>query len=220
MNARHFDIRVLSVEDERMPCETTLEFAGLGHLDPTSTHEDLPESAKVRPSTLVVVVVVIFSRLSSLPPSLPRAPAQIEVPLWLAEMLAKKRHVEVGVPRHYSERFREHLQAGPSATNLREKSPHYFAVGESLARMTADDSLQEALKLAYTGERFNRIMDLAFNSQHEDVTEEQRSFTDAELDLFEAGARATKAFTQWKTRSRSSLRTSSAAGPDAKRQKR
>ena len=42
----------------------------------------------------------------------------------------------------------------------------------------------------------------------------------AELDLFEAGARATKAFTQWKTRSRSSLRTSSAAGPDAKRQKR
>jgi GINS complex subunit 3 len=185
----------LSVEEERVPCQTNIDFAGLGHLDSTSTHEDLAKWSK------------------------------IEVPLWLAELLAKKGHASVDMPKHYSERFRAHLQAGPVATNLREHSPNFFAVGESLARIMADNDLQEALKFAYTGERFNRIMDLAFNSQHEDVTEERRSFTEAELDLFTAGARATKGFSQWKRRSGSTLSTTpvfptATAGVQVKRQKR
>ena len=48
MNAKYWDIRTLSVEDERVPCETRVEFAGLGPLDPTCMDEDLPEASKVR----------------------------------------------------------------------------------------------------------------------------------------------------------------------------
>jgi hypothetical protein len=133
---------------------------------------------------------------------------QVEVPLWLAQRL--KNSLYIGQHKHYNERFREDLQAGPLAKNLRERSPHYFSVGEALATLTADNDLQQSLKVAYTGDRFNRIMDLAFNSQDEDVTEDQRKFTDAELDLFTAGAQAAKAFSQWKSRNQSSLRASSA----------
>ena len=53
MNAKYWDIRTLSVEDERVPCETRVEFAGLGPLDPTCMDEDLPEASKVRQSRLL-----------------------------------------------------------------------------------------------------------------------------------------------------------------------
>lgn len=59
--------------------------------------------------------------------------SQVEIPLWLGADLHKKKMMHVELPKHYQQRFREHLEAGPASINLRELSSHYFAVGEKLA---------------------------------------------------------------------------------------
>ena len=88
---------------------------------------------------------------------------QIEVPLWLAGLLQGKNAAQVQNPKHFKRMFIEHLEAGPASVNLREQSPHYFAVGDALARANRNDELQRKLLTAFTGDRFRRIMDLAFN---------------------------------------------------------
>jgi hypothetical protein len=190
MDAKYFSVSSLLVEEERMPCISTIEFAGLGYLDPATKGEDLPEETRV------------------------------EAPLWLAALLASKSAVEIDYPKHYKEKFRDHLEAGPAAVNLREQSPHYFTAGETLARLKRDDDLQRMLKFAYTGERFGRIMDLAFNSQHEDVTEHLRTFTDVEQELFDSGFQATLKFAAWRSRKTKNIKASSKSKPDAKRQRK
>lgn len=190
MEARYFSISALSVEEERVPCVSKIEFAGLGYLDPATHGEDLPEETRV------------------------------EAPLWLAKLLDSKAAVETDYPKHYKDNFRDHLEAGPAAVNLREQTPHYFAAGDALARLKRDDILQKKLLFAFTGDRFRRIMDLAFNSQHEDVTEHLRTFTDVEQELFDAGFQATLNFATWRARKAKNVKTSSISKPDAKRQRK
>jgi len=104
-NAPYFSVSALSVDDERVPCTTALEFASLGFLDLASQSQDLPAGSRV------------------------------ELPLWLATLLNSKQvDIEVNLPKHYRQGFRDHLESGPAAVNLREQSPHFFAVGNSLAR--------------------------------------------------------------------------------------
>jgi hypothetical protein len=186
----YFSTTSLSTEDERVPCTTTLTFADLGFLDPSSSadDEDLPLNST------------------------------IEAPLWFARFLKQKEFARIKFPRHFREAFLETLDAGPAAINLREQSPHYFAVGDALSRTENDDELQKKLLFAFTGDRFLRIMDLAFNSQNEDISEKSHAFTDLELSLFDAAFQSTVAFSNWKSRKQSSLRVSSAvADPEAKR---
>ena len=190
MDAKYFSVSSLLVEEERMPCVSTIEFAGLGYLDPTTLGEDLPEETR------------------------------LETPLWLAKLLASKSAVNIDYPKHYKESFCEHLEAGPAAVNLREQSPHYFTAGQALARLKREDRLQKTLLFAYTGERFERIMDLAFNSQHEDVTEHLRTFTDVEQELFDSGFQATLNFASWRSRKTKNIKASSMSKPDAKRQRK
>jgi hypothetical protein len=190
MEARYFSISALSVEEERVPCVSKMEFAGLGYLDPATHGEDLPEKTRV------------------------------EAPLWLAKLLASKAAVETEYPQHYKEKFRDHLEAGPAAVNLRDQSPHYFTAGDALARLKRDSVLQKKLLIAFTGDRFLRIMDLAFNSQHEDVTEHLRTFTDVEQELFDAGFQATLNFAMWRARKAKNIKAAAMSKPDSKRQRK
>lgn len=45
--AQYFDVGALSMEDERVPCSTTVEITGLGYLDPSSQTDDLEAQSKV-----------------------------------------------------------------------------------------------------------------------------------------------------------------------------
>jgi len=147
-------------------------------------------------------------------------PFQIEVPLWLAAVLQSKGAASVDFPKQYKERFQDRLESGPAAVNLREQSPHYFSVGESLAHLKRDDELQKKLLFALTGERFQRILELAFSSENEDVTEQTRSLTEGEQHLFDAGYRASVSFSRWKARKSKNLHASMAAtNPKTKRQR-
>ena len=46
--AKYFCVLQIEVEETRLPCLTSLEYANLGFLDPSSQPEDLAEGSKVR----------------------------------------------------------------------------------------------------------------------------------------------------------------------------
>lgn len=190
MGDDYFSIDAIAAEDERVPLVAKLDVPRLGFLDPANSHEDLPNGSK------------------------------IELPLWLGETLHTKKMFDVNLPKHYNARFQEHLEAGPASTNLREHCSNYFTVGEVLSRVKRDDELQKKLRMAFSGERFKRIMDLAFSSHNQDVREESQLFTDLERQLFDAGYRGVHELLEWKSRKQRTLTASSAVqGPNAKRLK-
>jgi hypothetical protein len=47
MQAEYFSVDALALEDERIPCVTSLVFAGLGHLVPGAQSDDLDSESKV-----------------------------------------------------------------------------------------------------------------------------------------------------------------------------
>lgn len=97
-------------------------------------------------------------------------------------------------------RFREQLDAGPGAVDLRERSPFYYRVGVTLAALTDDQFLHATLLALFSGERFKRVLDCALNSLNEDVHAFTRELPDLEKGLFETGYRASEEYLSWKSR--------------------
>ena len=90
-----------------MPVEFHLAGAHLGFLDPGAAGDD-----------------------DDLP-----ARARVNLPLWLGATLAAKRMVRPELPDGYQRKFREVLDAGASAVDLRAQCANYYVVGDALARL-------------------------------------------------------------------------------------
>ncbi len=159
MLGNYFCIDSILAEEERIPSEFTISVVNLGYLDPCCTEEDLPKG------TL------------------------LELPFWLAQTLHSKRHrspegekpfVRIGLPKFFNQLSRENLRAGPSATNLRDKTPYFYELGRSLSFLTNDAELLTILRQALSGPRFVDISNKSLNSRTIDMTEFTRNLTEAE----------------------------------------
>lgn len=116
-------------------------------------------------------------------------------------------------------RFREQLEAGPGAVNLRERSPFYYEVGVALASLTDDQRLQDTLLMVFSGERFKRLLDCSLNSLNEDVNAFTRDLPNLEKSLFRAGYRASEEYVGWKSRAFNKLVASKVIQGKVKRQR-
>ena len=88
----YYDIDMILAEEELVPCTTLFDFSHLAHLDPDLVDSDkhyLPESS------------------------------QVKLPLWAMEKWAMLGFVRMSLPRHYSRKARERLEADPSEADLR-----------------------------------------------------------------------------------------------------
>ena len=162
-----------------MPVEFHLAGAHLGFLDPgAADDDDLP------------------------------ARARVALPLWLGATLAGKRMVRPELPEGYQRKFREVLDAGASAVDLRAQCANYYVVGDALARLLRDeeDALRKKLRATFAGERFERVLDWSLNSHDEDVTELKLTLTDEERQLFEAGYASAAEMRRWKARAHTAWR--------------
>ena len=74
------------------------------------------------------------------PPDGPQleAGAALDVPLWLAPELVKRRMLELEMPSMFNQRVRSQLDAGPGPFDLRARSPHWYEVGSRLNSLVAD----------------------------------------------------------------------------------
>ncbi|CAM9320591.1 unnamed protein product [Hapterophycus canaliculatus] len=185
----YYDIDSILSEEVRVPCTFTLDAIGMGVLDPTTSDEDLSQGAKV------------------------------DFPLWMARPLAGKGMVDLDLPKHYTEKFREQLEAGPGAINLRDRCPFYYEVGVSLASLTGDQRLQDTLLMVFSGERFKRLLDCSLNSLNEDVNSFTRDLPNLEKSLFNSGYRSSEEYVGWKSRAFNKLAMSKVIQGKVKRQR-
>ena len=116
-------------------------------------------------------------------------------------------------------RFREQLEAGPGAVNLRERSPYYYEVGVALASLTDDQRLKDTLLMVFSGERFKRLLDCSLNSLNEDVNAFTRDLPHLEKNLFNAGYRSSEEYVGWKSRAFNKLAMSKVIQGKVKRQR-
>lgn len=173
----YFDLDAILVEDERVPVTFRVGAHRLGHLDPAAGTRDLSDGA------------------------------QLELPHWLASALALKGMVSVELPRKYSQRVRSKLLADPTSLSLRDKSPHYHALGIKLSAQLGDAHLAATLRQALTG-RYKQILDVAQGSREEDTSDFARRLTELELRMFTTGIHAARAYHAWRCREQEKLQAS------------
>lgn len=63
------------------------------------------------------------------------ADSSLELPLWLAEPLHKRQHIELELPEFYSEMYMQALRADAPHLDLRSQSDYYFDIGSQLSLM-------------------------------------------------------------------------------------
>ncbi len=190
MGRGYYSLDRCLMEDERFPCVFRTTVFKMGEiLDASLGREDVLEDDK------------------------------IELPLWLAEVLAYKKVVTVQQPKCYSSRVRDAVGAGAGSINLRDQNQYWYLFGAVVAKLGADSQLSEILLDAFTSERFQRVLDLSLNCRDEDVASFTRTLPFAERRLFEAGQLCSKEYCEWKHGGRGVLKASQLALESAKRQR-
>lgn len=139
MPRRFLDIDVILSEEERLPCVFKVNASHLGHLDTSSaqvaTRRDLPRGTK------------------------------IELPIWMSRQLSDKNMVDVHNPKHYGNRMRNEIVAGPNSVRFRDFSYYFFEAGIHLASLKkSQDDLEDKkdlvrnLRFGFSGERFANLL--------------------------------------------------------------
>uniref|UniRef100_A0A6U4G7W6 DNA replication complex GINS protein PSF3 N-terminal domain-containing protein n=1 Tax=Phaeomonas parva TaxID=124430 RepID=A0A6U4G7W6_9STRA len=164
----YYDLDDILAEEEKVSAVTNITATRLGFLDPASDEEDLVAATKV------------------------------DMPIWLARALSAKHMVTLRPPTYLSDKFKDHLTAGPLALNLRDYSPFFYKAGLSVAQSVRSEAILDILRQTYSGERFNQIMDWAFNSCDEDITHFTKNLTHTEQRLFDSGFRTREQVGLWR----------------------
>ncbi|KAG2779212.1 hypothetical protein JG687_00005083 [Phytophthora cactorum] len=192
MSGGYLDIDAILAEDERVKCKFETDALDCGYLDPSCREPDLSKGAVV------------------------------ELPLWLAQPLAKRGDVNLEPPHYLTKRFRRMLKAGPSSVNLREFSSYVLDVGRHILSYVTDDEqreIDEILRLCFGGERYRDLLNNAMSSLDEDTTEFTRKLTQGEKKLFNAGIRDAKDFIQWKGRNAETITAATVVERSLKKRK-
>ena len=93
--------------------------------------------------------------------------------MWLAVPLAKRRHVELQLPKAYGTSYRNALKAGANVApvegmdlidlDLQQQSDFYFDVGVSLSHLLDDEADLGNLMLTGFANRFHRLLEASLN---------------------------------------------------------
>ncbi|EPQ28788.1 uncharacterized protein PFL1_03591 [Pseudozyma flocculosa PF-1] len=88
--------------------------------------------------------------------------ARLELPFWLAELLALNDVVSLTMPKAYGPRVKAALDANPTSVQLRQQNNNWYALGMRLANLMDSDELMDVLSKAYTG----RLAQIYEQTQH------------------------------------------------------
>eukprot|EP00050_Salpingoeca_kvevrii_P014563 m.37498 g.37498 ORF g.37498 m.37498 type:complete len:185 (-) comp5840_c0_seq1:1324-1878(-) len=125
--------------------------------------------------------------------------AKVELPLWLSRALAAKGYIHIDQPQPFSERYQNTLKADPRVVHLHEIAPYFYQFGLHYALLGNDVEVAHLLREVFQ-RRYERIMDLCHNAS-EDASHLTEHLDKLELNLFELGHEAHKAYRRWQRRS-------------------
>ena len=130
---------LFSLQKQKIPFQPAVPMYGLGFLDPGGMDTDLQPEQT------------------------------IELPLWLAHALTKKKLGMVLVPNNYSSRSLESLKGDPRSISF-SNQPFYFQVGMKCSELLEDEALSQTLLDAFS-ERYVKISEAAHNMRNVDITD-------------------------------------------------
>lgn len=125
---RALDLDAILSEEERIPCQFSVDAIGLGFLDPSNDRPHLQQGARV------------------------------ELPLYMAKALKTRNIIDMELPKHYDHKMRDNIAASALNINLKEFTPYYFEVGMELAQHLDDADLQNTVRIAFCGDRYRSLM--------------------------------------------------------------
>mmetsp|Transcript_11247 Transcript_11247/g.12748 ORF Transcript_11247/g.12748 Transcript_11247/m.12748 type:complete len:194 (-) Transcript_11247:1122-1703(-) len=169
----YYGIDDILSEEDQIPVTFNTDAFNLGFLDSTS---DSPELGKG---------------------------AQVELPCWLADILAQRNFVKIKMPKHYTKKYRTYLLADPTVVNLRDKSSFYYDTGIRLCkffRSSAEASILVSTCLKAFSFRYRSILDRCLSSRNEDNTSYTNMLTHTEQLIFNAGYNSSHEIFKWKNR--------------------
>ncbi|KAL1923809.1 uncharacterized protein VTP21DRAFT_8789 [Calcarisporiella thermophila] len=138
---------------------------------------------------------------------------KVEIPLWLAEGLARfgrdYDYVQLYLPKFLGPRGMANLSAGPTSINLRQLCSYYFTFGMKIVELLDDKKLTQLLRTTYRV-RLREIMD---RSQIGGDFFQDQGFIEKldvmEQELLRVGIEATNQFQSWWERSGGELQAAS-----------
>jgi GINS complex subunit 3 len=165
--SKYYDLNDILVEDEVVSTVFHHKANGVGNLDPGSEDDNVEKGAVV------------------------------ELPLWLAQDLSRRKIIQVNLPPCFGAKVRKEVQADPACVNLRSKCPYFYEMGCKLADITGDPSLGGFLLSTLRG-RYRDILCKALTSTITSTPKFMTLLTQEETHLFEAGRDSMRTFQKWR----------------------
>ncbi|KAE9986481.1 hypothetical protein EG327_004294 [Venturia inaequalis] len=162
----------------------------------------LTDSLKV-PSTFEVTVANL-GYLDGNPGSAVKKGTKLELPLWLAEMLAVSQNqagtstLTLDLPHSLSPRVLNALKADPRTLDLRSLAPHFYALGARMLELFEEDEVCDVLADSFK-KRAKEISDQAHNPRGAlgEGAEFLRGLDEEERQLFKAAHESAKNVRSW-----------------------
>ncbi|KAK6362974.1 DNA replication protein [Orbilia blumenaviensis] len=136
-----------------------------------------------------------------------KAGTKLEMPIWLAEILAvseqlgTKTFIHTNIPHALSAPVMNALKANPLSVNLRDLATHYYSLGERMVNLVedAEDELVDTLSETFR-RRTIEIADHAVNPKGAlgEGTEFLMGLEESERQIFRAAHDSTKAMKSWR----------------------
>ncbi|KAA8894753.1 hypothetical protein FN846DRAFT_386810 [Sphaerosporella brunnea] len=137
----YYDIDAILTDAQKLPCTFEVDVPGLGYLESSSSSPDI------------------------------KAGTRLQLPVWLAEMLAVSQRlgtltnvITLDIPSALSPRVQNALKADPRTVELRSLATHFYGLGQRVLGLFEEDELCEVLINSYKL-RAAEIADLAHNPQ-------------------------------------------------------
>lgn len=172
IGASYFSLSDILTSQEKVPCQFAVPVLKLGFLDSSSDGDDITSGTK------------------------------LELPLWLAQALAKRRNiVTCDIPKMYKLNYREVLHAEPNVVNLHKLGPHFYMFGFSLLLLdfTEKHDINECLLETFKN-RFKMTMDASQSNKTIDTIEFIDKLDNFERTLFSAGRECLQNHQHWENR--------------------
>jgi len=169
----------LSIDDirslgQRVTCTFLEDVSGLGFIDRSTESKDVPKGAK------------------------------LDIPMFMAKVLSRRRLVTVELPKGYNDTYREILEADAQMVDLHRLGPHFYRFGKHLVDMDLKESEEVARSLSTTfHQRLHRLIDHSLNASKDtelELSRFQSTLDETEVSVFDIGQKYTHEFKKWEIR--------------------
>lgn len=170
----YYDIDSIMADEVTVPCTLSHGCTGVGQIiDPSS------DSSSLYPGS------------------------EVELPLWMVPVMARRHLVQVSLPNIYGDRMRRKIKAGAGCEDLRVRCKYFYTAAARVhaamaATGAADDSFPQFIVSTFAA-RYRELLTRApVLESASEYTAIQSKLTQEELKLFAAATGAVYAHEQWR----------------------